>query len=131
MAEKKPPRAIILADGSRTQMREAVDRLRPTIERHVTVVHVSLDFESDLSELEADLVIVLGGDGSILRAARQMGYQDNNFPRNLRIKKTNTIGVIIPRLNSYFMSTVIAGMEKVANDRGYILIISQSQESVK
>ena len=64
-------------------------------------------------------------------AARQMGYQQNNFARNLRIKKTNTIGVIIPRLNSYFMSTVIAGMEKVANDRGYILIISQSQESVK
>lgn len=67
----------------------------------------------------------------ILDAARQMGYQHNTFARNLRVKKTNTIGVIIPRLNSYFMSTVIAGMEKVANDRGYILIISQSQESVK
>jgi LacI family transcriptional regulator len=67
----------------------------------------------------------------IVEAARQMGYQHNNFARNLRIKKTNTIGVIIPRLNSYFMSAVIAGMEKVANDRGYILIISQSQESVK
>jgi LacI family transcriptional regulator len=67
----------------------------------------------------------------ILDAALKMGYQHNNFARNLRIKKTNTIGVIIPRLNSYFMSTVIAGMEKVANERGYILIISQSQESVK
>jgi LacI family transcriptional regulator len=67
----------------------------------------------------------------IMEAARQMGYQHNMFARNLRVKKTNTIGVIIPRLNSYFMSTVIAGMEQVANDRGYILIISQSQESVK
>ncbi len=67
----------------------------------------------------------------ILEAAMKMGYQHNNFARNLRVKKTNTIGVVIPRLNSYFMSTVIAGMEKVANDRGYILIINQSQESVK
>lgn len=67
----------------------------------------------------------------ILEAAMQMGYQHNTFARNLRVKRTNTIGVVIPRLNSYFMSTVIAGMEKVANDRGYILIISQSQESVK
>jgi LacI family transcriptional regulator len=67
----------------------------------------------------------------ILEAALKMGYQHNTFARNLRVKKTNTIGVIIPRLNSYFMSTVIAGMEKVANDRGYNLIISQSQESVK
>src|SRR5688500_512897 len=67
----------------------------------------------------------------IMEAAHQMGYQHNLFARNLRTRKTNTIGVVIPRLNSYFMSTVIAGMEKVANERGYILIISQSQESVK
>ncbi|HYC84683.1 MAG TPA: LacI family DNA-binding transcriptional regulator [Chryseosolibacter sp.] len=67
----------------------------------------------------------------IIDAAQRMGYQHNMFARNLRTRKTNTIGVIIPRLNSYFMSTVIAGMEKVANMRGYNLIISQSQESVK
>lgn len=64
-------------------------------------------------------------------AAVQMGYQNNTFARNLRTKKTNTIGVIIPRLNSYFMATVISGMEKIANQRGYILIISQSQETVE
>jgi LacI family transcriptional regulator len=63
-------------------------------------------------------------------AAVEMGYQHNMFARNLRVKKTNTIGVIIPRLNSYFMSTVISGMEKMANQRGYNLIISQSQETV-
>jgi LacI family transcriptional regulator len=67
----------------------------------------------------------------ILEAARKMGYQQNTFASNLRRKQTNTIGVIVPRLNSYFMSTVIAGMEKVANNTGYNLIIAQSQESVK
>ncbi|MBN8575934.1 MAG: LacI family DNA-binding transcriptional regulator [Cytophagales bacterium] len=67
----------------------------------------------------------------ILEAARKMGYQQNTFASNLRSKRSNTIGVIIPRLNSYFMATVIAGMEKVANQRGYNLIISQTQESFK
>jgi LacI family transcriptional regulator len=67
----------------------------------------------------------------IKETATEMGYQHNMYARNLRVKNTNTIGVIIPRLNSYFMSTVIAGMEKIANQRGYILIISQSQESVE
>lgn len=67
----------------------------------------------------------------ILEAARKMGYQQNTFASNLRRKQTNTIGVIVPRLNSYFMSTVIAGIEKVANNAGYNLIIAQSQESVK
>ena len=67
----------------------------------------------------------------ILDAARKMGYQHNKFASNLRRKTTNTIGVIVPRLNSYFMSTVISGMEKIANAHGYNLIISQSQEAYK
>jgi LacI family transcriptional regulator len=62
-------------------------------------------------------------------AAMKMGYQNNMFASNLRTKKTNTIGIIVPRLDSYFMSTVISGMEKVVNARGYNLIISQSQEA--
>src|SRR5204863_190658 len=67
----------------------------------------------------------------IMDMARKMGYQHNKFASNLRRKSTSTIGVIVPRLNSYFMSTVISGMEKVVNAHGYNLIISQSQESFK
>lgn len=67
----------------------------------------------------------------IVEKAREMGYQHNLFASNLRRNRTNTIGVIVPRLNSYFMSAVIAGIEKVANEAGYNLIISQSLESVK
>ena len=66
---------MILADGSRPEMRAAVDRLRPAIQKHLDVVGVSLDFASDLSTNDAELLIVLGGDGSILRAAHQMGYR--------------------------------------------------------
>ena len=63
--------------------------------------------------------------------AEEMGYRSNHFARNLRNQRTNTIGVIVPRLNSYFMSTVIAGIESVANKEGYNLIISQSLESAE
>jgi len=67
----------------------------------------------------------------IVKAAEKMGYQHNSFASNLRKRTSKTIGVIVPRLDSYFMSSVIAGMEKVLNGAGYNLIISQSQESVK
>jgi LacI family transcriptional regulator len=67
----------------------------------------------------------------IIDKAQEMGYQHNQFASNLRRNRTNNIGVIVPRLNSYFMSTVIAGMENVANEAGYNLVISQSLESVK
>ncbi|WPR76752.1 LacI family DNA-binding transcriptional regulator [Algoriphagus sp. NG3] len=61
--------------------------------------------------------------------ASEMGYRFNVFASNLRSKKTNNIGVIVPRLNSNFQSSVLAGMEKVASQSGYNLIISQSFES--
>lgn len=67
----------------------------------------------------------------IKAAAHELGYQHNKFASNLRQKHTNTIGVVVPKLNSYFMATVISGMEKVTNQHGYGLIISQSRESGK
>lgn len=67
----------------------------------------------------------------ITATAKEMGYRSNTFASNLRRQRTNTIGVIVPRLNSNFMSTVLAGMEKVANKASYNLIISQSLESVR
>jgi len=63
--------------------------------------------------------------------AHEMGYQRNKFASSLRKMRTETIGVVVPKLNSYFMATAIAGMEKVTNQYGYGLIISQSQESGK
>jgi LacI family transcriptional regulator len=65
----------------------------------------------------------------IFDLAEELGYRTNNFARNLRNQHTSTIGVIIPRLNSYFMSTVVAGIERVVNNEVYNLIIIQSSES--
>ncbi|MFT2011381.1 LacI family DNA-binding transcriptional regulator [Pontibacter sp. 13R65] len=63
--------------------------------------------------------------------AVQMGYRSNIFASNLRKQRTNTIGVIVPRLNSPFMSSVMAGMEKEANNADYNLIITQSLETMQ
>jgi LacI family transcriptional regulator len=66
----------------------------------------------------------------IFEAAAKLGYQSNIFASNLRRKHTFNIGVIVPRLNSPFQSSALAGMEKVASQAGYNLIISQSLESL-
>ncbi|MDP4290448.1 MAG: LacI family DNA-binding transcriptional regulator [Bacteroidota bacterium] len=67
----------------------------------------------------------------VLDAAKKMGYQSNTFASNLRRRRTNTIGVIVPKLNSSFMSDALAGMEKMANSSGYNLIVTQSLETEK
>jgi len=64
----------------------------------------------------------------IFDTANEMGYRFNTFARNLRNQKTNTIGVIVPRLNSYFISAILAGIEKELNSAGYNMLISQSLE---
>src|SRR6187549_2599403 len=79
--------------------------------------------------LKDDPVVNKKTKKKIFELAEQLGYRSNHFARNLRNQRTETIGVIVPRLNSYFMSTVIAGIESVANSEGYNLIISQSSES--
>jgi LacI family transcriptional regulator len=81
--------------------------------------------------LKDDPVVSKKTKKRIADLALEMGYRSNNFARNLRTSRTNTIGVIIPRINSSFMSAVIAGMENVANSEGYNLIISQSSESAE
>src|SRR5699024_9281125 len=60
-----------------------------------------------------------------------MGYRSNIFAKNLRRKKTHILGIIVPKLNSHFISSAIAGIEEVANKDGYNLIISQSLETMQ
>ncbi|MBD0368501.1 MAG: LacI family DNA-binding transcriptional regulator [Flavisolibacter sp.] len=79
--------------------------------------------------LKDDPVVSKSTKKKVFDLAEQVGYRTNHFARNLRNQRTHTIGVIIPRINSFFMSSVISGMEKVANEAGYNLIISQSSES--
>jgi LacI family transcriptional regulator len=67
----------------------------------------------------------------IKETAQSMGYQQNAFASNLRKNRSNTIGVILPRLDSNFQSAVVAGIEKRVNQNGFNLIISQSRESME
>src|SRR6187431_375518 len=62
-------------------------------------------------------------------AARELGYRHNTFASSLRKQKTNTIGVIVHELNSNFITSVLAGIEKVTTEAGYDLIIAHSSES--
>lgn len=61
--------------------------------------------------------------------AERFNYQPNMLALNLLNKKTNTIGVIVPEITSYFFSSVIHGIQDFLGDAGYQLMISQSEES--
>jgi len=61
--------------------------------------------------------------------ARKLKYQPNAVALSLKNSRSNTIGIIIPEIVHYFFSSVISGIEDVASQKGYTVIICQSNES--
>src|SRR5436190_4650188 len=79
--------------------------------------------------LKDDSVVSKKTKKKIADLAEELGYRSNHFARNLRQQQTNTIGVIVHELNSNFITSVLAGIEKVTTEAGYDLIITHSSES--
>lgn len=61
--------------------------------------------------------------------AKLYNYRPNNIALSLKNKKTKTIGIIIPEIVHHFFATVISGIEQVANENGYNVIVCLSDES--
>jgi NAD+ kinase len=68
-------RIFVLGNANRAGVQEEAEQLLPFLQEHCEVVAYDLHQRLDLSNIPADLALVLGGDGAILRAARQMGYR--------------------------------------------------------
>ena len=68
-------RIFVLGNVNKPGVRAEAERLRPLLQQHAEIAVFDLLRERDLSQEHADLALVLGGDGAILRAARQMGYR--------------------------------------------------------
>lgn len=65
----------------------------------------------------------------ILQTAKEMNYKHNRLAADLRKGHHQTIGVIVPKINQNFFANIIAGLEQVTYQKGYNLIICQSNES--
>ncbi|OYU84654.1 MAG: LacI family transcriptional regulator [Flavobacterium sp. BFFFF2] len=61
--------------------------------------------------------------------AKLYNYKPNNIALSLKNKKTKTICIIIPEIIHHFFATVISGVEQVANEKGYNVLICLSDES--
>ncbi|MSU77164.1 MAG: NAD(+)/NADH kinase [Gemmataceae bacterium] len=69
-------KVFVLGNAAREGVAVEVERWLPMLRKKFDVLAVDLRQEAELSTLpNADLALVFGGDGAILRAARQMGYR--------------------------------------------------------
>jgi LacI family transcriptional regulator len=65
----------------------------------------------------------------VLELAQQLQYIPNPYASSLRRKKSNTIGVVIPEVADSFFSNAIKGIESVARDKGYHVLVYLTYES--
>jgi LacI family transcriptional regulator len=65
----------------------------------------------------------------VLELAQQLQYVPNPYASSLRRKKSNTIGVVIPEVADSFFSNAIKGIESVARDKGYHVLIYLTYEN--
>jgi NAD+ kinase len=69
-------KVYVLGNAERSGVAAEVERWLPLLKEKVEVLAIDLRQEHDLATLPlADVALVFGGDGAILRAARQMGYR--------------------------------------------------------
>jgi len=64
----------------------------------------------------------------VKETAIKLNYQPNKIASSLRLGKSNIIGVIIPSAEINFFGSVVHGIEKVANENNYNVLIYQSNE---
>ncbi len=64
----------------------------------------------------------------VLEVAALLDYRPNIVARGLKNRQSSTIGVIIPEIVHYFFSQVISGIEEVAYNEGYTVMICQSND---
>jgi NAD+ kinase len=89
-------------------LRAEAERLRPVIDQYVEVVLEDLQYQKDLTQAAADLAVVLGGDGSILRAALQMHDQQTPI-LGVNLGKLGFLASVSPADLAKTLPDVVAG----------------------
>jgi LacI family transcriptional regulator, galactose operon repressor len=65
----------------------------------------------------------------VLAKVAELGYQPNAVARSLTLRRTHTLGVVIPDLMHSFFVEIVAGLETIASARGYGLLLCSSSEN--
>lgn len=64
----------------------------------------------------------------VKKVAGELGYNPNIIARSLKSSRSNQIGVIVPEIRHDFFANAISGIEEVAYQKGYTIVIAQSNE---
>lgn len=103
------------------------------MKRKVTLKQIAKELDVSIStvskSLRNSLEISEDTRQKVHAFAKLYNYKPNNIALSLKNKKTKTICIIIPEIIHHFFATVISGVEHVANENGYNVLVCLSDES--
>jgi DNA-binding LacI/PurR family transcriptional regulator len=65
----------------------------------------------------------------VLEAIQALNYRPNLIARSLKTNRTNTLGIVVPDITIPFFPKIVRGAESAARERGYFLVVLDSQGS--
>lgn len=66
----------------------------------------------------------------VMAAMRELDFQPNAAARMLSLKRSNTIGLIVSDIRNPFFSSITRGVEDVAQENGYTVVLCNSDENL-
>ena len=69
--------------------------------------------------------------GLITKTAEKLNYSPNNFAKGLRLKKSSTIGLIVPDITNTWFAQLALGIEKEARKHHYNIFLCNSNDDIK
>ncbi|MDR0574942.1 MAG: LacI family transcriptional regulator [Tannerella sp.] len=97
------------------------------------------DIAAQLNISKSTVSRALAGDNNVsaetrdkvMALANELGYKRNELAANLRHNQSRTIGIIVPEMLTPFFLYVIISIQKVLNENGFKVIITQSHEDIQ
>ena len=96
----------------------------PRLEDVAAAAGVAKSTVSRVMSGEATLAIRDETRQRILDTAAELGYRPDVRARALRLKRSHTLGIVVPEIDNPAFGTIIRSAQKAAIERGYSLFIS-------
>lgn len=75
--------------------------------------------------------ISLSTKRAVIAKAKELNYQVNPFASSLRKQKSKTIAVVVPEVANDFFGPVISGIESIAHEKGYHVLIYLTHDDMQ
>ena len=101
---------------------------RSTIQDVARAARVHPSTVSRVLNARPELLLRLETRARVVAAAERLGYRPSVLARSLRLRRTLTLGMLVPDIANPFFPPIIKGAEDIAHARGYTLVLCNTAD---